>query len=69
MGAAARGMRGANGINGSNSTLGSAAAGAGAGADFFFLVALFLVFLLEAAAMPIQRHSSARRRTHAMTGM
>jgi len=58
------------GSNGATSTSGSAAAGAGAGAAFFFLVALFLDFLAEAAAaIPTQKHNSASKSAHAMTGM
>jgi len=56
------------GSKGATSTSGSAA-GAGAGAAFFFLVALFLDFLEEAAATPMQQSSKPIRRTHAMIGM
>jgi len=63
---AARGMRA--GSKGATSTSGSAA-GAGAGAAFFFLVALFLDFLEEAAATPMQQSNKPIKRTHAMIGM
>jgi len=62
----ARGMRA--GSKGATSSAGSGAAGAGA--DFFFLVAFFLDFLEEtAAAMPMQQHSKASRSAHATIGM
>jgi len=56
------------GSKGATSTSGSAA-GAGAGAAFFFLVALFLDFLDEAAATPMQQSSKPISRTHATIGM
>jgi len=64
----------ARGINaGSNGATSIAAsvpgAGAAAGADFFFLVALFLDFLADAAATAGKANNTAARRTHAMTGM
>merc|ERR1740117_567792 len=63
----ASGMRA--GSKGATSTSGSAA-GAGAGAAaFFFLVPLFLDFLAEAAATPMQQSNKPIRSTHAMIGM
>merc|ERR1719424_72889 len=53
------------GSNGATSGKAADAAGAGAGADFFFLVALFLDFLEAAAAPPRQAHNKAMRRIHA----
>jgi len=61
----ASGMRA--GSKGATSTSGSAA-GAGAGAAFFFLVALFLDFLEEAAATPMQVSNKPIRTTHARIG-
>jgi len=69
--AVASGARGSNGAT-STAASGSAATGAaaGAGADFFFLVALFLDLFIEAdAATPMQQHNNASNRTHAMMGM
>jgi len=63
------GISGGNANRGSTSTAAASAAGAGDGADFFFLVALFLVFFMEAAAMPAQQHRRASKRAHAMIGM
>jgi len=67
----------ANGIRAgkSGATSGSAAAtgagaAAGAGADFFFLVAFFLDFLLDAAAAaPMQQHNKPMSSTQATIGM
>merc|ERR1719424_1759395 len=53
------------GSNGATSGKAADAAGAGAGADFFFLVALFLDFLEAAAAPPRQAHNKPMRRIHA----
>jgi len=62
---AARGNKGAT-----STSVDSVSTAAGAGADFFFLVALFLDFLDEtAAAMPMQQHNKAIRSAHATIGM
>jgi len=65
------GKKGSTSIAGAAATgAGAGAGGAGAGADFFFLVAFFLDFFMEAAAAtPMQQQHKAPRRTQAMIGM